>query len=265
MKLPPCQGLTLGTIEAENVGQVAREQIKDVFSKRFRILTTAADHPLLETSTFSQNVCVKFTIILALLSVAATALCAPLPSSTGVSPSLNAGSDEAQPVLDTFRFKKRGQDTDNDDPLLTPFLNTYRPVEKRSKVSDAAGYVPHSTSKLISNGHLALRHVRAAVEAGSGIPNLIADVQKLQKDVQNIVTQLKAAGLFPGSKKDPATQGLKQGDTAVAIEAPDTISEAEPADNDSAITPDSDSTTTETEAVPSPESSAPTDLSQADN
>ncbi|KAH9464652.1 hypothetical protein MJO28_001643 [Puccinia striiformis f. sp. tritici] len=183
----------------------------------------------------------------ALLSVAATALCAPLPSSTGVSPSLNAGSDEAQPVLDTFRFKKRGQDTDNDDPLLTPFLNTYRPVEKRSKVSDAAG------------------HVRAAVEAGSGIPNLIADVQKLQKDVQNIVTQLKAAGLFPGSKKDPATQGLKQGDTAVAIEAPDTISEAEPADNDSAITPDSDSTTTETEAVPSPESSAPTDLSQADN
>ncbi|KAI9631585.1 hypothetical protein KEM48_014236 [Puccinia striiformis f. sp. tritici PST-130] len=161
-----CNGLRQRDLICPSRVQVAREQIKDVFSKRFRILTTQQ----------LQHCAHRFQAQQASLQA------------------LNAGSDEAQPVLDTFRFKNEAK---------TP------------------------TTTILYSRH-----------------------------VQNIVTQLKAAGLFPGSKKDPATQGLKQGDTAVAMKLP-TLSVKPNCDNDSAITPDSDSTTTETEAVPSPESSAP--------
>ncbi|EFP87628.1 hypothetical protein PGTUg99_019939 [Puccinia graminis f. sp. tritici] len=106
-----------------------------------------------------------------------------------VSPTFNSGSDEVPP---------------------TPVLNTFSILQRRNKAGDIVG------------------KVRAVVDTGnSGVPKLLGDLQKLQKDLEGIIAQLKGAGL--GTKKDPKAQDLKQDEVTVAAPTSEIkLTEADP-------------------------------------
>ncbi|OAV96949.1 hypothetical protein PTTG_00056 [Puccinia triticina 1-1 BBBD Race 1] len=132
-------------------------------------------------------------LVLGLLYAVTIVLCTPLPSPNPASSSLNSQPEDVTPF---------------------PILNAFGRLSKRSKAGDA------------------VQKIRAVVDTGNtGGPKLVADLQKLMKDLEGIITQLKGAGLIPGDKKDQKAQDLKQAD-ALSAAAPNTeakLAEADPA------------------------------------